>query len=76
MPFETAVWETSLALALVLLPVRNERHGGSAGPDYVTRAANAASNRARRYLEQHFQIVPKSPEQTGWQLGAGTTLKL
>lgn len=58
------------------MPVRNERHGGASGPDYVTRAGNAASSKATRFLEAHFTIVPKPVEETGWQLGGNTHLKI
>lgn len=77
MPIATAIWRTPLAVALVLLPVRNERHGGSSGgPDYTTKASLNAKNRARDFLESHFQIVPKSPAEIGWVLGANTHLKI
>jgi hypothetical protein len=58
------------------MPVRNERHGGTSGPDYVTRAGNTASARAEKFLAAHFTIVPKPLEQTGWQLGGNTILKI
>lgn len=73
---EVAVWNTSLLVPLVLMPVRNERLGGGGGPSYVTRAGNAASAKAREFLEAHFEIVDKPPTETGWQLGENTTLKL
>lgn len=63
-------------IPLVLLPVRNERMGGSGGPSYATRAGNAASTRARRFLEQYFTIVDKPVTDTGWQLGGDTILKI
>ena len=63
-------------IPLVLMPVRNERHGGSGGPSYATKASIAARNKTRRFLEQHFTIVKKPVSETGWQLGGGTTLKL
>lgn len=50
------MWDTPLALALVLLPVRNERHGGTSGPAYTTDANIKARNRARRWLEENFEI--------------------
>ncbi len=58
------------------MPVRNERNGGTSGPSYVTRAGNIASSRAQRFLEKHFTIVAKSLEETGWQLGGNTHLKI
>lgn len=67
-----AVWRTALALPLILMPARNQRHGGSTGPSYATRARMDAANRARAFLEQHFQIVPKPVAETGWQLGTAT----
>lgn len=63
------MWGTPLAIALILLPVRNERMGGSAGPSYVTTASVKARNKARAWLEQHYRIVPQSPAETGWVLG-------
>lgn len=74
-PFPKAVWEIPLTLAMVMLPIRNERLGGSGGPGYVVRASLAAKNRARAFLEKHFQIVPKPPSETGWHLGENTYLK-
>lgn len=59
-----------------MLPVRNERHGGSGGPSYVTRASIAARNKARRFLEENFSIVNKRVEETGWMLGGETQLKI
>ena len=56
-------------MAIVLLPVRNEREGGSSGPSYATRASMAARNKARAWLQDNFTIVPKPPTETGWQLG-------
>ena len=56
-------------MAIVLLPVRNEREGGSSGPSYATRAAMTARNKAHAFLHAHFSIVPKPPTETGWQLG-------
>lgn len=58
------------------MPVRNERHGGSTGPNYTTKASLAARNKARAFLESHFEIVPKPVQETGWQLGAESTLKI
>lgn len=63
-------------IAIVLLPVRNERLGGSGGPDYVTRAANSASARAKEFLHTHFTIVDRPPSEVGWLLGADTQLTL
>ena len=77
MPVATAIWRTPLAVALVLLPVRNERLGGSAGgPDYTTQASIAAKNRAVHFLETHFEIVDTPLHEIGWQLGANTQLKI
>ena len=58
------------------MPVRNERHGSTSSLSYVTRAGNTASSKATRFLEIHFRIVPKSVEETGWQLGGNTHLKI
>jgi hypothetical protein len=74
--FSEAVWTTPLVIALVMMPVRNERHGGTSGPSYVTRAGNTASSKATRFLETHFRIVPKSVEETGWKLGENTILRI
>jgi hypothetical protein len=63
-------------IPLVLMPVRNERLGGSGGPNYVVRASLSARNQARRFLESHFEIVDKSPTEIGWKLGANTYLKI
>lgn len=66
--FAAAVWSTPLSLALVLLPVRNERHGGTTGPAYTTDANIKARNRCRAWLEANFTIVPDPPAITGWKL--------
>lgn len=71
-PIDAAIWETPLIVPMILLPARNERHGGESGPSYATRARMDAANRARAFLEQHFQIVPKPVAETGWQLGTAT----
>ncbi len=68
MTFEKAVWETPKALALILLPARNERNGGKTGPSYATNAAIDARNRCRAWLETHFTITDKPLAETGWQL--------
>ena len=73
--FTEAVWKTPLVLAMVILPVRNERHGASGGPSFIVRASLRAKNRAYEFLKEHFEIVPKSPAETGWRLGANTYLK-
>lgn len=67
-----AIWRTSLVIPLVLLPVRNQRLGGDGGPSYANRASMDARNRARRFLEAHYTIVPKPVHETGWQLGTAT----
>jgi hypothetical protein len=59
-----------------MLPVRNERLGGSGGPDYVTRATMAARNKAKRFLGENFTIVNKPVQETGWLLGGETVLKI
>lgn len=59
-----------------MLPVRNERHGGSGGPSYTVRASMAARNKARKFLEQNFKIVKKPVSETGWLLGGQNTLQL
>lgn len=69
MTLAEAIWETALTIPLVLMPVRNERMGGSSGPSYTTRASTTARNRARAFLEQHFTIVTKPVAATGWKLG-------
>lgn len=61
---------------MVMMPVRNERHGGTTGPSYVVAASLAAKNKARAFLETHFEIVAASPAEVGWQLGANTQLKI
>lgn len=75
-PFSQAIWETPLALALVMLPIRNERHGASGGPSYILRASLAAKNKAYEFLQANFTLVPKSPSEIGWRLGANTHLKI
>ncbi len=74
-PFADAIWNTPLALAMVLLPIRNERLGGSGGPSYIIRASLNAKNKARAFMEKHFSIVAKPPAETGWHLGTHTFLK-
>lgn len=54
------------------MPVRNERMGGDGGPSFANRASMDARNRARKFLEQHFTIVPKPVTETGWKLGTAT----
>jgi hypothetical protein len=77
MTIADAIWRTPLAVPLVLMPVRNERLGGSGGgPDYVTKASLSAKNRARAFLEKHFEIVAKPLAEIGWMLGADTQLKI
>lgn len=77
MTISAAIWATPLAVAMVLLPVRNERLGGSSGgADYALKAGLDAKNRAKDFLETHFEIVPESPEEIGWQLGSNTYLKI
>ena len=61
---------------MVLLPIRNERIGGSGGPSYVAKASMAARVRALNFLKTHFEIVPKPVTETGWMLGGETTLKI
>lgn len=56
-------------MPLVLLPVRNQRHGGDSGPSYADRASIAARNKARAFLETHFEITNQPLAETGWQLG-------
>lgn len=64
------MWGTPLAIAIILLPVRNERVSGSgAGPSYVTQASIAARNRARAWLERNYHITPAPVSLTGWVLG-------
>jgi hypothetical protein len=63
-------------IALVLMPVRNQRHGGNGGPGYIARASMAARNKARHFLEEHFTIVNKPLPEVGWQLGANNILKV
>ena len=71
-----AVWETPLEIALILLPVRNQRLGGSSGPSYATQASCRARNKAAKFLSDHFEIVSKPVTETGWKLGANTYLKI
>jgi hypothetical protein len=73
--FAQAIWEIPLVLPLVMMPVRNERLGGSGGPSYIIRASLAAKNKAHAFLTEHFTIVPKSPAETGWKLGTHTYLQ-
>lgn len=63
------MWATPLAIAMILLPVRNERMGGGSGPSYVTNASLQARNRARTWLTENYHIVPDPPDITGWVLG-------
>jgi hypothetical protein len=63
-------------IPLILLPVRNERLGGSGGPSYAIKASITARNKARRFLETHFQLVDKPATETGWKLGQNTFLKI
>lgn len=63
-------------IPLVLLPVRNERHGGSAGPSYTQRASMDARNKALAFLTTHFEIVKRPLAEIGWQLGGDTQLTL
>jgi hypothetical protein len=42
---------------MVLLPVRNERLGGSAGPGYTQDASIKARNACRAWLEQNYRIT-------------------
>lgn len=44
-------------MALILLPIRNERLGGTAGPSYTTTASIKARNRCRAWLEETFTIA-------------------
>lgn len=74
--FAQAVWEIPLVLPLVMMPVRNERLGASGGPSYILRASLAAKNKAYEFLQAHFTLVPKSPSEIGWRLGANTHLKI
>lgn len=63
-----AVWDFPLALAMVLLPARNERHGGDTGPSYVSEASIRARNKARRFFEKYYTITKKPLSEVGWQL--------
>ena len=48
-------------MAMILLPIRNERLGGSAsGPSYTTAASLKARNKARAWLEENFTIAEES----------------
>lgn len=62
------IWDTSLVIPLLLLPVRNQRHGGESGPSYADRASMKARNQIRGWLEENFSIVPKPLSETGWVL--------
>lgn len=68
-PFSEAVWSLPVVLSIAMMPVRNERRGGSGGPNYVARASMSARNAARRFLETNFEIVPAPVAETGWLLG-------
>lgn len=68
MSWERAVWDTPLAIPLIMLPARNERHGGKTGPSYATNAAIDARNRCRQWLETHFEITDRPLHEVGWQL--------
>lgn len=59
-----------------MLPVRNERLGGTSGPDYVIQSSLTARNKARRFLEENFEIVSRPWSETGWLLGSDTQLKI
>lgn len=61
---------------MILLPVRNERHGGKSGPGYVQHASMKARNKALKYMEENFTIVEKPVTETGWKLGGERTLKI
>lgn len=63
-----AVWEFPLSVALVFLPIRNERQGAeSSAPNYAQEAAVQARSKARSFLKENFTLVndPTLP----WQLG-------
>ena len=68
-PFPEAVWEFPLILAILMLPVRNERNGGETGPSYATTAAINARNKAREWLKQNYDLTEKPLSETGWVLG-------
>lgn len=70
------MWRTPLVVALVMMPVRNERIAGRSGPNYVDRKTMEARNRARAFLEAHFEIVAKPVTEVGWVLGAENQLSL
>jgi hypothetical protein len=74
--FADAIWETPLAIALVIMPIRNERLFNTSGPSYIVRASLAAKNKAHAFLAEHFTIVPKPPSETGWKLGTHTYLQI
>lgn len=74
--FAQAVWEIPLVVAMVMLPVRNERLGGTAGPSYSLKASLKAKNRAHDFLKEHFEIVDADPAEVGWRLGENTYLKI
>ena len=42
----------------------------------MTRAAMTARNKAKRFLAEHFTIVAKPVQETGWLLGGDTVLKI
>lgn len=67
--FEAAVWEVPLALALVLLPIRNERKHGVTHATHPERASMRARNKARAWLERNYSIMPgTSVEDIPWKL--------
>ncbi len=52
------LWEMPLAAGLALWEAIVRRRGGETGPDRIDRAIIAAEQRARRFFEEHFEIVP------------------
>ena len=67
--FEKAVWDFPMILAVIMLPVRNERNGGDTGPSYAVNAAIDARNRCREWLETHYTLTNKPITEVGWVLG-------
>ncbi|NBW10994.1 MAG: hypothetical protein EBR82_23485 [Caulobacteraceae bacterium] len=55
-----AVYRESLRAALELWPAYLERQGAEAGPGYVDRARQRAKDRARKWLGEHYEVVPNA----------------
>jgi hypothetical protein len=59
-PLAAAIWAYPLPAALALWPAAVRRHGGEArGPDAGDRAAGRAMQRAKAWLAERFDILPR-----------------